>query len=239
MNSEKQPLYILAVAPHEPAKLRLFESGAGSISDLLMIESGFRYAGWDLSTGKEPKIIKGEYLEAKIEGMKNINLYEDGRFICWVTAGPNFLAWPLSEDEFNKKPRLNPMAIVEVTYNFVNFYKKLIPFFIKTPEKFRFVVQLKNAFLTQDTELYLIPGGLQSIEWLINRVQYVAPENDMDKYEDVDIMGLKQNEGHVAYLLVEKLYLWFGIGKNLIPYISGEKGKEIIDVEKIKTNKGL
>ena len=239
MSSEKKPLYILAVTPYESSKLRLFESGSGSISELLMRESGIRYAGWDLSTGDKPKIIKGEYLEAKIEGGKKINLYEDGKFVFWVAADPNFLAWPLKEEEFNKKPRLNPLAIVEVTYNFVNFYKNLMPFFIKTPQKFRFVVQIKDAFLNQDTKLYLIPGGLQSIEWLMNRVQYIAPENDMNKYEDVDVGGLKDEASHVAYLLIEKLYLWFGIDKTLIPYVSKEKGKEIIDIEKIKANKGL
>lgn len=239
MNSEKKPLYILAVVPHEHSKLKLFESGPGSIAELLMTESGSRYAGWDLSTVDEPKIIKGEYLEAKIEGIKKINLYEDGKLVFWVTADPNFLAWPLKENEFNEKPRLNPMAIIEVTYNFVNFYKKLLPFFLETPQKFRFVIQLKDAFLNQNTKLYLIPGGLQSIEWLINKAQYIAPENDMDKNEDIDVLDLKQDPGHVAYLLIKKLYLWFGIDMISIPYVSGEKGKEIIDIEKIKNNKGL
>lgn len=129
MNIEKKPLYILAAAPHEPSKLKLFESGPGSISDLLLRESGIRYAGWDLSTGDKPKIIKGEHLETKIDEVKKINLYEDGRFVCWFAADPNFLAWPSKEEDFLKKPRLNPLAIIETTYNFVNFYKKLIPFF--------------------------------------------------------------------------------------------------------------
>ena len=61
----------------------------------------------------------------------------------------------------------------------------------------------------------------------------------MDKHDDVDISDLENEAGHVAYSLIEKLYLWFGIDKTLIPYVSKEKGKEIIDIEKIKANKGL
>lgn len=235
MNSEKQPLYILAAAPYEPSKVRVFESGTGSISDLLLRESGIRYAGWDLSTGDRPKIVKGEYLEAKIDGVKKINIYEDGRFVCWVAADPNFLAWPSREEEFLKKPRLNPVAIIEITYNFVNFYNKLIPFFTKAPQKLRFVIQLKNTFLNQDTKLYLVPGGLKSIEWLIDRTRYPAPESDMDRNIDIDVDELKKETSHVAYLLIEKLYLWFGLGKDCIPYISKDaEGKEIVDIEKIK-----
>lgn len=234
MNSEKKPLYILAAAPYEPSKLKLFEGGAGSISDLLMRENGVRYAGWDLSTGDKPKIIKGEYLEAKIEEVKKINLYEDGRFICWVAADQDFLAWPLNKEQFYKKPRLNPIAIIEITYNFVNFYEKLIPFFIKTPDKFRFVIQFKNAILDEKTRIYLVPGGLKSIEWLIDRNQHPAPEDNMDKYEDVDLSALSGEKAHVVYLLVEKLYLWFGLEKDCIPYVSKDNnGKDIIDIDKI------
>ncbi len=234
MNSEKKPLYILAAAPYGSSKLKLFEAGAGSISELLMRENGFRYAGWDLSTGDKPKIVKGEYLEAKIDGSKKINLFEDGRFICSVAADHNFLAWPLNEEQFFKKPRLNPIAIAEITYNFVNFYKKLLPFFIKIPDKFRFVIQFKNAFLDENTRIYLVPGGLKSIEWLIDGDKYLAPEDNMDKYEDLDLNILAEKKAHVAYLIVEKLYLWFGLEKDCIPYVSKDSnGEDIIDIDKI------
>jgi hypothetical protein len=239
MSNAQKPLYILAVAPYESSKLKLFEGGTGSISELFMRENGFRYAGWDLSTGNKPKIMEGEYLEAKIDAVKNINLYEDGRFICSVAADYNFLAWPLNNELFYKKPRLNPIAIAEITYNFVNFYKKLIPFFIKIPDKFRFVVQFKNAFLDKNTRIYLVPGSLKSIEWLIDSNQYPAPDDNMDKYEDVDSNVLVEEKAHVAYLLVEKLYLWFGLEKDCIPYVSKDNnGKDIIDVDKIVKEKG-
>lgn len=235
MNISKKQLYILAATPHESIKLKLFESGPGSISDLLFRESGIRYSGWDLSTGDRPKIIKGEYLETKDDEVKKINLYEDGQFVCWVAADPNFLAWPSKEEEFLKKPRLNPLAVIEITYNFVNFYKNLIPFFIAAPQKIRFVIQLKNTFLSNGVRLYLVPGGLKSIEWLTDRSRYLAPENDMDKSVDVDVNELKENRAHAAYLLIEKLYLWFGLAIESIPYVSKDtEGKNIIDIDKIR-----
>lgn len=238
MNIEKKPLYILAAAPYEPSKLKLFESGSGSISDLLLREGGIRYSGWDLSTGERPKIIKGEYLETKIDEVKKINLYEDGRLVCWVAADPNFLAWPSKEEEFLRKPRLNPLAVIEITYNFVNVYKNLIQYFITTPQKIRFVIQLKNAFLNHDAKLYLVPGGLNSIEWLTDRSRYPAPESDMDKNVDVDINALKEEKAHVAYLLIEKLYLWLGMDIDCIPYVSkNDKGESIIDIDKIRSKK--
>lgn len=234
MSNGQKPLYILAVAPYDSSKLKLFEGGAGSISDLFMRENGVRYAGWDLATGDKPKIMKGEYLEAKIDEIKKINLYEDGRFICSVAADYNYLAWPLNEEQFFNKPRLNPIAIIEITYNFVNFYKKLIPFFISTPSKFRFVIQFRNAVLQGNKPIYLLPGGLKSINWMIDRDRHYAPESNMDKYEDIDFTVLQNERAHIAYLLVEKLYLWFGLGKDCIPYVSKDaNGKDIVDIDKI------
>ncbi len=229
METQTKPLYILAAAPYGECKLRIFDPGENSISNILLKEKGLRHSGWDLSTGYMPKIVQGEYLEVKVDNVKKIHVYENGIFVCWVAADSDYLGWPLDEEEFINKPRINPLGLIEVTYNFVNLYKKILPFFVNVPQKIRLVIQFKNMFLNQNSKIYLTPGGIDSIDWLMGKDKYPARDNDMDNIMDIetDLLG---DVSRVAFMLVEKVYSLFGLDKDCIPYKGkNSNGEEIID----------
>lgn len=231
----QKPLYVLAAAPCEPSRLKgVFESGEGSVMEILKNPGQLRYAGWDLQTLNTPRIIKGECLEVKSGKRKLIRLYEDGTLIVRVPADQSFLGWGQDEDAFMKKPRLNPITIVEFTYNFVDFYKKLVPHFITKPTKIKFRVKLKNT-LIETERIYLTPYGVGTVAWDFDDDRHYAPKEEMIENIDIEVDNLLRSPAHVAYQLVERLYLWFGLEPKEIPYASKDnEGNRFIDAEKIK-----
>lgn len=229
------PLLILAATPYEQTKIKnFFQSDGDSVKELLRNPGGLRYAGWDLETLDNPRIIKGEYWEVRNGDRKYLNLYEDGTFIFRASAGSDFLGWPRKEKEFNEHPRLNPMGLIEVTYNFVNFYAKLVPRFVVQPTKIKFMVEIKNAFL-EKTKIYLLPYGLNAYGWLFDSERYPAPENNMKRECEIDTDVITSSVAYIAYRIVENVYLWFGLEPLKIPYtLSDAKGQKYIDIEQIK-----
>lgn len=237
-NEILEPLYILAAAPRKQNKLnKLFETGAGSIIELLQKPYQLRYAGWDLETSGNPQIVRGEYLEAQIEGTKTIRVYEDGSFIVSVTAGPNFLSWPLNNETFIKEPRLNSLAITELTYLFVVFYSNLIKHFAMKPDVINMKASLKNAFIG-DKHIFLVPYELETWGWKIARERFSASKNEMIVEVDVSALDIENKIEYVAFNLLEKVYNWFGVRSNQIPYTSvDEKQERFIDIKKFERKK--
>jgi hypothetical protein len=231
------PLYILAAAPREPARLKnFFESGSSSVKHLLEKPGELRYAGWDLQTLDTARIVKGEYLEVKNGDRKTLNLYEDGTFIMRVAADDRFLGWGENPKAFQTQPRLNPIALVELTYNFAVFYSKLLDHFEAKPRMIKFRIMLKNAHMGQ-AKLYLTPYGVGTFAWVLNNEKHDAPENEVVREVDVETETITKNPGKVAYLLVEKLYLWFELSPEQIPYVSLKDGQRFVDFELIKKSK--
>lgn len=231
----KPPFYILAATPVETSKLkRFFESGEDSVISLLQSPGEIRYAGWNLQTFDTPRIIKGEYLEVRNGDRKLIKLYEDGTLILRALADNNFLGWGQDRDSFIKSPRLNPIAVVELTYSFVDFYKNIASRFLIKPNSIKFRVDLKNTFI-DGAKLYLTPYGLGTYAWHFNDDKHPAPSNEMEREVEVSLDSLSESPSHVAYELVQKVYLWFGLEPKEIPYVAeDEKGRKFIDIEKIK-----
>jgi len=233
------PLYILAAAPAQPSKLkRFFESGQGTIMELLRNPGNLRYAGWSLETLDTPRIIKGEYLEVRNGDRKTINLYEDGTLIVKGSCDGSFLGWGSGQKEGNVQLRLHSLAIIEFTYSFVGFYQRLVPHFVSKPPQFHFRVELKDAFLDEDTKLYFTPGAIGSFGWALDHYPYYAPENDMIRQIEIETNEVEHSPARIAYRLIEQIYIWFGIESDKIHYtIEDGDGSKIISVESIKNAK--
>lgn len=236
-----KPYYIISVVTNESTKInKLFESGESSVRELLRNPGGLRYAGWDLETLDNPRIVKGEYLEVNNSERKILRLYEDGTFIFRCSADGEFLGWPRHGEEFNQKPRLNPLAVIESTYCFVDFYRKIVPFLSPAPVNLVFKLKLTNAFLGENKKIYIIPFALNTYGWMFEDDRCHAPDNVMDLEVAVDRQSLVNNHAHVAFLLVRKFFLWFGVPEDKIPYVkitNENNGIKIIDIDKIINSK--
>jgi hypothetical protein len=227
-----KPLYILAAVPQELSKLtNFFDFSGQSVARFLEKPGRQRAYGWDLETLDRAKIIKGEYLEVKNGESKIINIYEDGTLVFRMVANEDLLGWGREEAEFEKNPRLNPMAIIESTYNFVVFYKKLLDkYFEKKPATIKFRLYIKNC-----KKLYLLPHGLRSTTWKFDSKsgRKYAEDDNLIKITSFTVEEVESNYEHVAYELVRSFYLLFGLTEDQIPYVGEENKKKIVDINKI------
>lgn len=232
----ENPVFIYSMAPRGSSSVRNFFE-AGPLHELLEKPGELRRSGWDLNTRDYAKIVKGEYLELRNGERKVIRLYEDGSLLVRASAHADFLGWGRGDAEFKRTPRLNPVAVIEFTYNFTNLCAKLMEFLQPAPRTIEIRVEIKNAFFG-DSKLYMIPYGTGTYAWHFDDPQFQAPEASMVRQIDVSTEELASKPGVVAYSLVQKIYTWFGISTDKIPYISAEPdGKRFVDPQKIITSK--
>lgn len=225
-------VYILAFAPEKPAKFKnsIFQVGPGSIMELLQNPGELRNAGWDFTPSEKPKIIKGEYWEGISGNDTLFRLHTDGTFILRAMGSPNFLCWASNTIQYGE-PRLHSIAVIEITYNFVEFCRKLIDYFIEKPTKVRFRMEIQNAH-ENNKKLYLLPYGPGT--YMISSEKKIAPDNHVIREEDFNSIDLL-NSGHITYRIMERLYTWFGRFPNEIPFVSkDDQGNCYIDADQIK-----
>lgn len=231
----KNPLLILIASPVEPSSFKNFFSGEENTVKKILEEPGTtRRAGWDLRTLDQARLIEGEYFEVVNGERKKIHLYEDGTLILNASASYDFLGWGSSSDEFMKSPRLNPVALIEISYNFVDFYKKLIDYFIEKPSRIKIDINIKDAFIDENIKLHLNPYSVKSNSWGFDREKQDAPLNDMVRFIEVDTEDIEKKEEFVVYDIVKKIYTWFGLTEEKIPYTSERDGCKFINIEEIK-----
>jgi hypothetical protein len=67
--------------------------------------------------------------------------------------------------------------------------------------------------------------------------RYAAPEPSMIRDIEVNTAELAARPEVAAYLLLEKIYVWFGIPTDKIPYVASDRGTKIVDTQMIKIAK--
>ena len=227
------PIFVYTARPATRVRLSgIFEQGP--LKELIEKPSTLRYAGWNMETQEQSRIVKGEYLEVAVGDWKTIQLYEDGMLLAKVKADADFLAWGSRADEgFEKRPRLNPLALVEFTYSFVEVFSGAIQHADPQPASCVFEVSIRNAFRAEE-RLYLNPYGLETLAHMIDQTRYKAPEDNGDVSIQVEANLVRTNVPRAAYLFVERIYLWFGVPVNQIPYTMGEDDAKVIDVNMLR-----
>jgi hypothetical protein len=231
---KETPTLIYGMTPGGEPYKSLFKSffETGPVKELLERPGELRYAGWDLQTLDSARIVKGAYLEVKNGERKIIRLYEDGSLIAGVGADQGFLGWARSEAEFKQKPRLNPVALTEFSYNFVNLCSKLIKLLEPFPETVILRVEIRNAFF-EGSRLYVSPYPIGTYGFLSDSGQYTAQESSMRREIEVPSEGLASRPEAVAFLLVERIYTWFGVPSDKIPYVSSDGHEKFVDAKRI------
>lgn len=223
------PTYVLSAIPLATTRFPdLFESGPESIMTLLEAPPAFRPHGWDLGTGGQARIVGGQYLEVASGNRKVIQLFEDGTLLL-KAAADSFLAWPRDPDQFKERPRLNTLGIIELTTVFVHFYKRLLSRLEHDPGRLRFRIEMVDASV-EGKKLYVVPYPVLSIGWQFEDERYPIAEDHMRKDIEATTGELQQDPDHFAYRLVERLFLFFEVPINKIPYVKQEDEVRRIDI---------
>jgi hypothetical protein len=229
-----KPSITLAAQPAEPTEVvGIFESSS-EVRGLLEKPGGLRYAGWDLETLDQAKIVRGEFLEVGTKEYKRIQVHSNGALVARFVADGQFLGHSASDEAaFAAKPRLNPLAVIECIANFVDFYRRLLKFHREAVGSHHFVMAIRDTKVGEN-RLYMNPFGVNTWARLMDRTQYPAPEDNAELALTIDRDTITHGPARAAYLLVERLYLWFGVPTNEIPYVIESNSMKMLDLEKIK-----
>jgi hypothetical protein len=225
------PVFIYSMIPIEKTMFKHFFE-TGPVKSLLENPGQLRYAGWDLTTQGQARIIKGQYLELKSAERKRLQLYEDGSFFVRVSADQDYLSWGINEETFRITPRLNTLALIEFSLNFCLLCAGLVKYLDPEPLQIDLNVEIWNAFIGE-SKLRLIPHPVSSYGFGYGD-SHPAPEAFTKRQIRVPTEELKTRPDVVAFLLVRQIFIWFGVMADMIPYASAEAGVRFIDADGIK-----
>lgn len=232
------PALILSFSPDEQVFLKdFFERKSDSVFSLICNSKRVREIGWDLRVGNEPSILKGECWSASNSDNKLLRVFQDGNIIFAAAIDESLLGWGRkNHQEFMKKPRLNPVALIESTFNFIIFVKNLLNFLIKPPKKLLFRASLFSLWL-QNSKVYLIPGDTNSTPYKFDLPDKMKEAQEENKELDVDFLysDFDVHTDKVCFALIKKIYNWFGIPDEEIPYTCQlSSGDMVTDIKQIK-----
>lgn len=213
---------IITAFPRLPGRLRtLFTAAEGSLRKVIENIPYLRYAGWNLPTEARGEIVRGEFIRVGGPDYRLLDVYRDGTTIFAVRADGDFLAWATPQNE----QRINPTALVEVVYNFTNFYEYVLRDFEEKPDYIFIRVDLKNLHLN-GIKTYLLPYDSAAWRFGRNRDVHFAPEDSMTK--SIRFAADNYTPAVAAFEILREIYLWFGFDEDKIPYtITGDDQRKI------------
>ena len=178
------------------------------------------------------RIVEGEYLQVRNGDRKVVDLYETGVLLVRAAATDDLLAWSSAESHPDTL-RLSPLAVIEFTYSFVELYRKFIELLSPQPALVTLRLQIENA--KGDRTLYMFPYGVNAVHWQhpLDHDRHPAPSNSKVWEFTIAAGELKAHPAIVAYQLVERIYFWFGLQIEEIPYIKTDDNVRMIDVEMV------
>jgi hypothetical protein len=228
-----EPRYLLAMTAEQPNRVKnLFRLGSGTIAEVLENPGSFRDYGWDLQTLDQAHIENGEYLELNNGPRKQIQLYEDGSLLARGSIDESFLGWAPADRDFDKYPRVHSLAIIEFTAAFAYMYRKIVPFLERYPKQINFHVEIADG-LVGERMLYIAPYPVETYGWYMSQGEY-SLKNPNPQYEgSFPTQYLMDDPDQIAFQLVERLFLFFGVPANKIPYTREEQGVLKVNVDQI------
>jgi len=217
---------VLTCYPETPLKLKtLLSVKPGSLGTVLESPPTIRSSGFGLR-GFDRSQYKGTFKRVSSGKRSTIDLYKDGVLIAALKADRDYLCWGMRDFVFN------PVALIESIFCFVHLYKFVIEDSHKNPIKIRFRIDLRNFHLNGKINK-LAYGDLENLKIIFGEEIMPAPDNNWT--DELEIETEDYELSQVTYLLLEKIYDYFGIPNEEIPYTKEKNGLKFIDVDKIKT----
>lgn len=230
LNRRNRAAILLAVFPHGETTIpTLFQSPGSEIVQLLLNPPILRNLGFDLRVGSFPAIREGLVQRSVAPGWKILDLWKDGSIIFGAAGDGDFLCWGNAN---GTTLIINPLALIESTYLFIMLSREVFQkFSVPPPTKVTFMLSLQNppegdlqqGFTEKPYEL--LAGHWGNL--------HRAPESSIEfrlecLLENYNFYSDEESSGKIAFELLGKLYTWFGIEENFIPYSEDtEKGRRI------------
>jgi hypothetical protein len=228
------PYLFLGIAPRAYTRVPSLTRSEG-VRALLENPPTTRYDGWNLVTLDRAQLVRGERLSVSNGTRKHIDLFGDGTFLAFA-GFRSFLGWRADLRSFDEVPKINALALVEFVCNFVLVYDDLREYFEPRPETVRLAIGLRHAHFGVHSVLYLLPGPIHAFDYRsddLEQERFRAPEPHWRDHVDATLReDGRMDIGASAYMLVARLYHWFGLTDEQIPYREAER--EAIDLQQIQ-----
>jgi len=222
-NLRSIPHYSITTTPMESTEVEsLLSSTDDSITRLLENPPKLRYAGWAMETEDRARLVGGELRRVKVEQYKLLDLYRDGTLVFVCTADESLLGWG---NTFGRG-RINPLALIEITYMYFDFYSKVINRFASPVRSLQVEVRLENL-LSKETKFSLAPHGVGAMSQRIPHYLHAAPETRFSFRRKLDLDTF--DAAKAAYQVIREIYAWFGIEEDRIPYLTRERNAVSVD----------
>jgi hypothetical protein len=226
-----KPTFALTAAPLRPTTLpTLFRGASDPLVRLLENPPELRVHGFDLNAGGSSEIVKGQLRRAVIPERLLFECWPDGTLI-FVADGVDFLCW--GKTTALGAVRINPLALAESTYLFTTLAKTIYDQHAQPPVSSDGVeCSLTLYKMERDGKrAILTAGSLKSWGYLHTMHPKEAPE---PTGEFIERLEGDWTSGELAYCLVARVYTWFGLTEEDIPYFEEVAGRRTITAAKIK-----
>lgn len=233
--SNKSPLFILAAVPTTRVKIPNFFSESNPYATLLKDPPYLRYMGWNMLTLDRPRIINGQAWEVRNGDRKTFRFYRDGSLVAIVYSDNTFLGWGQSDVDFHNNPRLNPLAVIEYVYEFVELYRNMLNNFDDVKE-IRFELSIKNSKVG-DKYLYIIPRKLDDPFPLVHGGPGTLKKDfEASVVAEAEADNINSSK-FVAFEVLAELFGRFGVPSDKIPYTSVDKdNRRFVDIDSFPKN---
>jgi hypothetical protein len=229
-----EPLYVLGAAPRDQVQVPTLTRDHG-VRQVLEQPPYERYEGWNLVTLERAEMRSGPRLHIQNGRRKFIDLHADGTLTAIGTFN-GFLGW--GRWDFDERPKVNGLAVVEFTYEFVSVYERLLHQYIEPPPTaVRSSVGVRHAryeYEGQERRLYLSPGPIGDLYEFDEYNRREAPGPAFT--ESFDVTTLEEEPhldvGPVTYQLLRRFYNWFGFTDDAVPYTN--EARDSIDFAQIR-----
>jgi hypothetical protein len=214
------PVLIVGAAPTAPASIpTIFRND--DVRRTLEHPPVTRHDGFNILTYERAQIVEGEKL--RIDAWrKRLELYRDGTFLAIGTFA-DLLGWPRAGDQFAQNPKVNPLALIEFTYDVIKTYDALLDNVEPLPIPIRCTLSIQGAH-SYGEPVWMAPYGLGTPGFEHPYTRHHAPSDSRTWFVDVEAASERPHiqPGRIAFDLIEQFYNWFGMATDMIPYASLE-----------------
>jgi hypothetical protein len=232
------PRFYLAAEPVERTEVpSLFRSSG--VVEVLRNPPTFRNptVGWDLWTFDEARIVEGRKRLLINGERKRLTLFPDGT-MTFVASFNDFLGWPNTSEQFENRPQLNSVALIELVYNFARTYIAVVDFMSRRPQTVRFRCGFRDLHLENGRWVFLQPGTMSPRAYHRQGSKREAPAASID----LGPVELELSEGEsgdslaarAAYELILLVYRWFELEDDAIPFLNHETRR--LDLEAFRAD---
>jgi hypothetical protein len=228
---QDQPVFILGAIPTYPVEIpTLFTTKGAEVVHLLEHPPALRPSGFDLGTLSPARMIGGQLRRSDLPGYKLLELWFDGTLIFIARGDGDFLSWG-RQTRSGEPLRLNQLSLIESTYLFAELSKQVFERAQPRPQGIEYQLELRNMTVN-GTPCGLIPGPLGTFAAEFGTDIRRAPHSHATFTVGWDETGIDPRA--MAFLLVSKVYEWFGIEHEHIPYTEQVGDRVIVSPDQIR-----